>query len=139
MNLPPPVPTLTDYDIPWVQTSTNLQTSNHTESAYEKWAKKESDLQSEKFGRLKEAWLQETMFSSSLSDITCNDSYHAIIGMGEAALPLILADLQEQPRHWFSALRAITGFDPVDPEEAGDLQAMTDAWLEWARDTGIMD
>lgn len=33
--------------------------------------------------------------------------------MGEAAVPLILRDLEHQPDHWFWALREITQANPV--------------------------
>ena len=51
---------------------------------------------------------------------------------GPAVLPLLLRELQERPDHWFWALRAITGEDPVATEDRGKLDAMTAAWLRWA-------
>ena len=58
-------------------------------------------------------------------------AYQQIIGMGTPALPLIFQELQREPDHWFWALGAITGENPVPEEDAGDLDAMTDAWLSW--------
>ena len=60
-------------------------------------------------------------------------AYQQIIGMGEEALPLILEELSRRPGHWFWALKAITGEDPVPAEHAGEVPEMTRAWLEWGR------
>ena len=58
-------------------------------------------------------------------------AYQQIIGMGEYALPLIFQALQREPDHWFWALGAITGENPVPDAHAGDLDAMTSDWLSW--------
>ena len=39
------------------------------------------------------------------------------------------SELRREPDHWFWALIAITGEDPVAPKDRGKLQEMTDAWL----------
>ena len=51
--------------------------------------------------------------------------------MGHQALPLILQDLAATRSNWFWALRAITGENPVPPEERGQIGKMTERWLEW--------
>ena len=83
----------------------------------------------QRFSALKEEWTRETAPLSSVTDIVLHPAYQRIIGMGHAALPLILSDLVRQPDHWFWALRAITGEDPVPTEDAGDLRRMRDAWV----------
>lgn len=81
-------------------------------------------------------WREATADLSSLSAIVNDDAYKRIIGMGLPALPLIFVEMQREPDFWFDALRSITGIgddeDPVRPEDRGNLQAMTSAWLEWA-------
>jgi hypothetical protein len=59
--------------------------------------------------------------------------------MGPDAIPLILRELQRRPEHWFWALNAITREDPIDPEYAGNVRKMTQAWLEWGRERGYID
>jgi hypothetical protein len=59
-------------------------------------------------------------------------SYQRIIGLGPAALPLIFNELAREPDHWFWALKAITGEDPVPPSARGKLRKMTELWLQWA-------
>ena len=63
-------------------------------------------------------------------------AYQEIIGLGPAVLPFMLRDLQENERHWFAALRTITGANPIPPAAAGNVPQMVEAWLKWARDKG---
>ncbi len=87
-----------------------------------------------KFSELADQWRTETAFTSSVSEMAMNDAYQKIIGMGKAALPLILRELEREPDHWFWALRAITRENPVPPEDMGDVEKMADAWLRLARE-----
>ena len=50
---------------------------------------------------------------------------------GLPAVPLILAELRRELDHWFWALRAITGEDPVPAERRGNMKEMVEIWLEW--------
>jgi hypothetical protein len=59
-------------------------------------------------------------------------AYQQIIGMGPVALPFLLRALRRRPEHWFWALKAITGADPVQPEHRGQVRMMAADWLEWA-------
>lgn len=76
---------------------------------------------------------------SSITDMVMLPSYQKIIGMGWAAVPFILEDLQNEPQHWFWALRAITDVDPVPQEDSGNIQKMAEAWLRWGRQNSIID
>jgi hypothetical protein len=58
--------------------------------------------------------------------------------MGPAAVPLILRELERQPDHWFWALTAITGEDPVRPEDAGNIERMAQAWLALGQEQGYI-
>lgn len=85
------------------------------------------------FNSLVAKWHEETDHLSSLTDIVLNFNYQRIIGMGSAALPFIFEELRTNGGHWFWALRAITGEDPVPPQDRGNMQSMKNAWLEWWR------
>lgn len=91
----------------------------------------------ERFKALADKWLDETRYLSSVTQIVLNFSYQQIIGLGPSALPLILARLAEAPNHWFWALSAIAGHNPVKPEHVGNVSAMRDDWLEWASSHGF--
>lgn len=86
------------------------------------------------FRDLAEQWRTATRFESSLSEITRHPAYQAVIAIGDEVVPLLLAELRRRPEPWFTALKAITGVDPVKPEQRGDMRAMTDTWLRWGRE-----
>jgi len=90
----------------------------------------------QQFNKLAATWREETDHLSSLTDIVLNFNYQRIIGMGPAALPFIFDELRTNGGHWFWALRAITGEDPVRPQDRGNVPRMKNAWLEWLRKRG---
>lgn len=91
-----------------------------------------------RFKRLAKVWLRESAHLSSTTKQAMLPSYQQIIGLGPDALPFILQRLEREPEHWFWALRAIAGADPVKPEHVGRVQDMADDWLRWARDKGML-
>jgi hypothetical protein len=64
--------------------------------------------------------------------------YQAIIGMGLPVVPLILEELRREPDHWFWALEALTGENPVPTEVDGDMSRVSEAWLKWGRREGLV-
>jgi hypothetical protein len=91
-----------------------------------------------RFRVLAERWREDTRFASSATSMFMHPAYQEIIGMGRDALPFILTDLAETRSHWFWALRAITGVDPVSPEDRGYVGRMADRWLEWGHAEGLL-
>lgn len=89
-----------------------------------------------RFRELVAQWKWESLYLSSTTAMTELPSYQEIIRMGEPAVPLLLAELEREPAHWFMALMAITGADPVPVEDRGRLDRMTVAWLAWGRANG---
>jgi len=87
-----------------------------------------------RFYNLKEQWLNDTSFSSSITEIAMHPAYQQIIGMGPLAIPFILLEIMEKPGQWFWALRSITGEDPVPPEERGQVKRMTEYWISWGKE-----
>lgn len=91
----------------------------------------------QRFKRLAETWKAETEFISNVTKRVMHPAYQRIIGMGEAAIPLILEDLSRNgPDDWFWALTAIADENPITKEMAGDMRAMTEAWLQWGKNSG---
>lgn len=88
----------------------------------------------ENFQALVEAWRQEVQFLSSVTEMSLHPAYQRIIGMGASVLPLLLRELENRPDHWFWALTAITGVDPVQPEDRGRIEKMSEAWLKWGKE-----
>ncbi|MBS1872206.1 MAG: hypothetical protein JSU00_03260 [Acidobacteria bacterium] len=95
------------------------------------------DSTQELFSRLARTWLEDTSKQSSVTEMVLHPCYQRIIGMGPDALPYIFRDLERKPGHWFWALKAITGVNPVAPENTGRIKFMAQDWLNWARSQGI--
>jgi hypothetical protein len=85
------------------------------------------------FLRLSAQWKRDTEFISSVTDMVTHPAYLRIIGMGADVLPLLLAELQNAPDHWFCALEAITQTNPVPSEDRGKVKEMVEHWIKWAR------
>lgn len=92
-----------------------------------------------RFKRLLTEWRKQTAHLSSIKAKIMVPSYLEIIGMGQPALPLILNELKQRPSYLFPALRAITGTDPVNPGDRGNLKRMANAWVEWGRQHNIIE
>ena len=97
----------------------------------------EADLR-DRFEQLRDEWKSESRYLSNTAQIAMLWSYQQIIGMGLAVVPLILAELRRETDHWFWALEAISGENPVRPEAAGDVEQMAKAWLDWGRRKGLL-
>jgi hypothetical protein len=92
------------------------------------------------FQHLVYRWHAERGATSSITQMAMCWSYQRIIGMGRAVvIPLILRDFAskpDNPDHWFWALQAFTGEDPVPEADRGDMQRMAAAWLDWGYRNG---
>lgn len=89
-----------------------------------------------RFHSLANTWKEETRYLSSVHDMVLHPAYQQIIGIGKESLPFLFDELKRQPDHWFWALHAITGEDPVPPQEKGNLEAMARRWLRWGVENG---
>lgn len=90
------------------------------------------------FERLAEQWHDETGHMSSAISFTQHPAYLRIVAMGPAVVPFILEDLKRTRAHWFVALRLITGENPVEPKDKGNVQRLADAWIAWGRQRGLV-
>lgn len=95
----------------------------------------------EEFLEHAEQWIKETSHLSS-TERFFNEHHRKIVEMGEAVVPILLADLvdglekPEGPTHWFWALKLITEEDPVPEKDRGLIEPMALAWIEWGRKNG---
>lgn len=88
------------------------------------------------FLTLAKRWREERGPMSSTTDMALCPSYQRIIGLGPAVVPFLLRELDRDPDHWFWALKAITGADPVPQTGRGKLKEMARLWIEWGRQQG---
>ncbi len=89
-----------------------------------------------RFATLAESWRSETGLYSSTTTRTMHPAYQQVIGLGPAAVPFLLRELDQEPDQWFWALKAITGEDPVSESHRGRLQEMARDWIAWGREKG---
>jgi hypothetical protein len=90
----------------------------------------------ERFRRLEKTWLDEIGYSSSPTELCAHWAFQEIIGMGEAVVPLMLRDLEKEPHFWVWALPEITGADPVQEPNTGNITKMSAAWVRWGKEHG---
>jgi hypothetical protein len=90
----------------------------------------------ERFRDLVTCWKRERGHHSSSARLADHPAYQQIIAMGPEVIPLLLRELDREPDHWFRALHALTGANPVPPESRGKVRQMADAWLGWGREQG---
>ena len=90
------------------------------------------------FEDLKAEWKSKTRYMSNSAQMATVWPYQKIIGMGHVALPLILKELERETDHWFWALEAISGENPVTADDAGNIDAMAKAWIAWGRDQELL-
>lgn len=88
------------------------------------------------FTELARAWKAGRGVSSSTRELAGHPAYQEIIRLGPAVLPFVLRELEREPDHWFIALKAITGLDPVAAGHRGDVRAMSSDWITWGRADG---
>jgi hypothetical protein len=92
----------------------------------------------ERFQKLAHQWKEECGPVSSARRMAAYPAYRAIVNMGRAAVPLLLAELERQPDHWFIALHELTGAEPVPQEARGRIDKMAAAWVKWGRENGFL-
>ena len=94
--------------------------------------------QNELFHRLATEW-RMSREPGDIHQMAMHMAYQRIIGLGISVVPSVLQELKGKPDHWFWALNAITGEDPVPQDAQGDLRRMAEAWLEWGRRKGYVE
>jgi hypothetical protein len=90
----------------------------------------------ERFRRLQKTWIAEVGHFSSSSVLRRHPAFQEILTLGEAVVPLMLQDLEKEPRLWVWALPQITGTDPVPEPDRGNITKMSEAWLRWGKAKG---
>ena len=91
-----------------------------------------------KFQKLANQWKNESRFLSTVSKKIQLDSYQEIIKMGIQVVPFIIQDLKENgPNDWFCALSILTKQNPIKQEFTGNMELMTNAWINWYEKNSI--
>lgn len=90
-----------------------------------------------RFHALVSEWQAATRFLATASAAAEQPAYRAIIALGPAAVPLLLAELAVVPEPWFATLRELTGADPVPKADRGRPRAAAEHWLARGRARGL--
>ena len=96
-----------------------------------------------RFGYFAGQWKKNrNNISSFVRDLVSEPNYLSIVGMGPTAIPYILSQLRKEtktgePDHWFAALWAIAGENPVLPEHQGKIFEMANDWIRWGEQRGL--
>ena len=91
----------------------------------------------EEFAALRKWWQRETWMHSADEVRISHPAYRRVIGLGQPVVGLLLDAMETESEHWFAALQAITGVDPVPDTAKGHVKEEVAAWLRWARTQGI--
>jgi hypothetical protein len=91
------------------------------------------------FSDLVERWRDETDMLSAPQQIYSNRAFLQILSLGSDVLPFIFRDLQERGGRWFLALSILTGQTELTKACAGDVPAMKEIWLKYARSHGYIE
>lgn len=94
-----------------------------------------ADLQTQ-FNALVADWKAARGHSSSINSWVRLPAYRSIVALGQSVIPLLLAELEREPDHWFWALKELTGENPVTPEGRGNVIEMAKCWIAWGKAKG---
>lgn len=92
----------------------------------------------ELFRMLVAEWKTAVAALSSTTARAQHPAYQKITALGQPAVPLLLRELRERPNHWFAALRALTGVNPVPVSDRGKIGPMAEAWVRWGEEHGYL-
>jgi len=81
--------------------------------------------------RLVQQFHRESMFVSSVVELTQLESYQALRDIGNRAVRVLISDLRETPSMLVNLLGEITGENPVRPDSIGNVVSVTRDWINW--------
>jgi hypothetical protein len=96
----------------------------------------------QRFREQADKWARETKHLSSPTQMMMHPSYQAILGMAlenkREILRLLILDLQQHRNEWFWALSYLTQENPIKATDAGKMDRMIAAWVNWGRENHII-
>ncbi len=93
------------------------------------------DTAEAKFVALADEWDEANAGRSRVA--FTSGTYHQVIGMGYAAVPMLLGRLSDGDADWIYALKCITGEQAETPDMDGDHDRIVGAWLSWGAARGF--
>ncbi|MHB8634784.1 MAG: hypothetical protein ACYDBQ_12625 [Thermoplasmatota archaeon] len=91
----------------------------------------------QRFNEAADAWERNTAHVSAGETLVEHPQFQKLLALGSAAVPLALRRLDAGNPLWCLLLERLTGEDPVPEASYGNMAAIREAWLDWARTNGI--
>lgn len=96
----------------------------------------------ERFREQAEKWARETAHLSSPTQMMAHPSYQAILGMASEdkrkIISLMILDLKQNRNEWFWALSYLTQDNPIKHSDAGKMDKMISAWVNWGLERNLI-
>ena len=87
-----------------------------------------------------DTWNVETGYHSNLAIRFDHPSYGHLREHAAFYLPFILLTMTVRPQFLFELLSQVTGITTFElPQQAGNIQTMTDCWVKWGLDEGFLE
>lgn len=103
--------------------------------------KADDDL-AKRFHKQAEKWARETEHLSSPTQMMAHPSYQAILGMAledkREIIRLMILNLKHNRNEWFWALSYLTQDNPIRQSDAGKMDKMISAWVNWGREHNLI-
>ena len=81
-------------------------------------------------------WKSETAFLSDPEQITSHPSFKALVDNAKLVAPLIVEELRDRPSLLVWVLDDAFSERPYHSTDAGNVRAMSEAWISWAERNG---
>jgi hypothetical protein len=95
-----------------------------------------------RFHKEAEKWARETEHLSSPAQMMAHPSYQAILGMAaedkREVIRLMIQDLKQNRNEWFWALSYLTQENPIKHSDAGKMDKMVSAWVNWGLEHNLI-
>jgi hypothetical protein len=102
----------------------------------------ESKRLDQRFREQSDKWAQETQHLSSPNQMMAHPSYQAILGMASEnkreIIRLMILDLKQNRNEWFWALSYLTQDNPIKHSDAGKMDKMISAWVNWGLEHNLI-
>lgn len=80
----------------------------------------------------------ETGYYSGVAEFCRHPAYQQIVQIGWSAVPYLIREMGLEDHRWCMALTAITGENPIREEHRGKVDLMSQDWLEWGIQKGLI-
>ena len=96
-----------------------------------------NQLQKE-FLELKNKWIEEVGYQSNPNILYSDVNYRRIVSFGKRIVPILFEDIKQHGGDWFTALVEIFKFDPVNCDNQGNIELMTQDWQKYLESTHVI-